>query len=97
MTILQRDSGVSISDIRVVFEQLIRKFPVMEIHLSAASSIIMSEDFENGVVKCFDGRSLHLTSSEKTALKPFEKEIVTVDTPYMPSSFPVDVLKCKKT
>ena len=59
-TILQRDSGLSFSDIRVVFDELIGKFPVMENHLSASSNIIMSKDFENGTVKCIDGRSLYL-------------------------------------
>ena len=68
----------------------------MESHL-ASSNIIMSKDFENGTVKCIDGRSSYLTSSEKTALKPFEKGISAVDTPYMPSNFAVDVLRSKKS
>ena len=68
----------------------------MENHLSASSNIITSKDFEKGIVKCIDGRSLYSTSSEKTALKPFEKEINAVDTPYMPSNFAADVLKSKK-
>ena len=67
----------------------------MENHLSASSNIIMSKDFEKGVVKYIDGRSLYLTSSEKQALKSFEKENIAVYTPYMPSNFAVDVLKCK--
>ena len=72
-TIFQRDSVISISDIRVLFDELIRNFPVMENHLSAGSNI-MSTDNENGIVKCVDERSLYLTSSAKTALKPFEKK-----------------------
>ena len=44
-------------------------------HLSKSASIVTSPDFENGIVKCIDGKYSELLFAEKIALKSLEKQV----------------------
>ena len=50
---LQREHGVTLSDIRTLFDGLISKFPDMEHHLSTSAKVVQNKDFENGIVKVY--------------------------------------------
>ena len=54
---LQQERGVSLSDMRALYDALIVKFPSMEQYLSQNADIVHSKDIENGMVKIIDGKA----------------------------------------
>ena len=93
---LQREHGVTLSDIRTLFDGLISKFPDMEHHLSTSAKVVQNKDFENGIVKCLEKKHSELTMSEKGALRKLERDTQIEDVAEESESFAKDLLVAKK-
>ena len=92
---LQRERGITLSDIRTLFNSLISKFPDMEHHLSTSAKVVRNKDFENGIVKCLKKHS-ELTMSEKVARRKIERDTQIEDVAEESESFAKDLLLVKK-
>ena len=65
------DGSVTMSILRVAFDNLIEAIPEMRDHLATDSNIVHSRDFENGVVKLQRNSESRLLPREKEALQCF--------------------------
>ncbi|OWZ21678.1 hypothetical protein PHMEG_0003738 [Phytophthora megakarya] len=61
--------------VRVLFDRIIKMYPVTKEHLSPDARIVHSPSFERGVVKVATNRVESLSEDETTALKPFELQM----------------------
>ncbi len=67
--------------VRMIFDQIVEKFPQMERRLSKAANIVDVEfrHFESAIVKILSSEEDQLKSQEKKAVKCFEKKEVDVN------------------
>ena len=93
---LQREHGVSLSDIRTLFDGLISKFLDMEHHLSISAEVFQNKDFENGIVKYLEKKHSELTMSEKVDLRKLERDKQIEDVAEESESFAKGLLLAKK-
>ena len=93
---LQREHGVTLSDIRTLFDGLISKFPDLEHHLSTSAKVVQNKDFENGIVKCLEKKHSELTMSEMVALRKLEGDTQIEDIAEESENFAKDLLLAKK-
>jgi hypothetical protein len=93
---LQRN-GISMSDVRLLFDAVIDEHPEMSNYLSRDSDILHSLSFESGLVKLIrDGESAKLVSQEKIALEKLKLESTANPSPQKELSFAERVLKRAK-
>ncbi len=93
---LQRD-GISMFDVRLLFDAVIDDHPEMSTYLSFRAGIVHSPDFETGLIKLMrDGESAKLVSEEKISLEKLKLEGTTNYSPQKNLSFAERVLKRAK-
>ncbi|EGZ09385.1 hypothetical protein PHYSODRAFT_254667 [Phytophthora sojae] len=68
---LQGDEGVTLLDVRDIFDALIERHPPVAQYLAANAAIVKSPAFENACVKVLLGNEAALTSEEQKLLSPF--------------------------
>jgi hypothetical protein len=64
-------------DVRICFDVLLEEYPSLDSHISTTSSIVYSEDFENGIVSLQKGNSQVLNNQEKEAMECFKISATT--------------------
>jgi hypothetical protein len=97
-TKLLQDQQRTLSEVRVIFDAMLSKYPEMERHISQRGRILHSPDFENGLVKLQDELWGDLTTQEELLMRPFllENADVQLISPTKPSSLAAAALKTKK-
>ncbi|GMF39161.1 unnamed protein product [Phytophthora fragariaefolia] len=72
VTVKLQVDGLSLADVRTLFDSVVQRFPSMKPQLMASASIVHSPVFESAAVKIINS-DLRLSSGERTAIKAFEK------------------------
>ncbi|KAG3117802.1 hypothetical protein PI125_g3478 [Phytophthora idaei] len=91
-TMKLQDDGMTLLDVRDIFDALIEKHPVVGTYLSADAAIIKDPDFESACVLALSGRIEGFTGDQQLMLHPFET------TPQAVIRTPrVDVLRALRT
>jgi hypothetical protein len=64
-------SDITMLDCRLIFDEILSRYPEMAGTLSTEASIIKFKDFENAICKVLGEDDDHLTVLEKALLRPF--------------------------
>ena len=70
---LQKPS-VNLAQVRLLFETISEKYPILRGRLQEDASLVFCKNFENGIVKIIDGSEENLTAAEKEEVAVFFKE-----------------------
>ena len=64
-----QDPSITLSQVRAMFDGMISKYPIMQLHLAADAdaAIVQNSALETGIVKLLDGMEDTLTAFEKNA------------------------------
>jgi hypothetical protein len=94
-------TDTSLSDVRILFDKLVKEFPIMSSFLSADAEIIKYPQFESGIVKLQNQEEHLLNSEEKKCLDIFlNNDSNSLDTMFVSdtndSDFAYNILKQKK-
>ncbi|ETI34443.1 hypothetical protein F443_19096 [Phytophthora nicotianae P1569] len=71
---------VSLFDVRVLFDHVIKHYPGTDLYLSPTASLVKFPDFENGIVKLMAGKENTLTRGERAAVVKLQQTTDTVAT-----------------
>ena len=101
---LQKEDGVTLSDVRTLFDALIVKYPqCCERHLTVDAHVVHNPDFDAGIIRIINGESHLMTVSEKFACRAFLKNAPDVEEVYpaangvgSPPSFAKNALGAKR-
>ncbi|RLN87599.1 hypothetical protein BBJ28_00027238 [Nothophytophthora sp. Chile5] len=69
---LQSADGVSLLDVRDLFDALIEQYPTLSDYLAADAAIVHDEEFESACVSVLLGESDRLSARQRVLLRPFE-------------------------
>jgi hypothetical protein len=73
---LQNETGVSLLEVRQIFDYTISKYQKLESHLSTKAKIVKSKDFENAIVKVLGGQEILLSADEAKNIECFLKSVL---------------------
>jgi hypothetical protein len=94
ITMQLQKEGISMYDVRILFDAVLAEYPDMAHHLSPDADVVHSPYFESGLVKLIrDGESAILAVSEKGALKNLKMEQNANPSPQKDLSFAERALK----
>jgi hypothetical protein len=71
VTLSLQDPKMTLSDVRLLFDEVLYRFPSMVGYLSKDATIVHSYHFENGIVKVLDDKEDQLVEKEKSDLECF--------------------------
>jgi hypothetical protein len=71
---LQR-SSLTINEGRMLFDSVIRAYPVTSYYLGIRASIVHSPDFECGIIKIMSGEETSMTEDERTTCRILEEPL----------------------
>lgn len=69
-------ADISLLDVRLIFDEVIKSYPSMASRLGAEASIVKYPFFESGICKVIDGQEENLCLEESEALSPFLLEVI---------------------
>ncbi len=70
---------LNLANARDLYDAILRKFPDMNFYLSDDASIILDNDFDNGLIKVLRDEERTLTEREKRAIEHFELDLTEED------------------
>ncbi|KAG6956591.1 hypothetical protein JG688_00011352 [Phytophthora aleatoria] len=94
-----QDDGMTLLDVRDIFDELIEKHPVVGTYLSADAAIVKDPDFESVCVLALSGRIEGFTGDQQLMLHPFEttpQAVIPDSTTGRPQSFADKVLAARE-
>jgi hypothetical protein len=100
-TLLLQDPKRNLEEVRSIFDEMLKHYPMMEHHLASYGGIVHSPNFENAIVKVIDDDIDSLTNYEKGLLVPFSISNctsigVTISPAKPDTSFALQALKKKR-
>lgn len=69
-------ADISLLDVRLLFDEVIKSYPSMSSRLETDASIVRYPYFESGICKVIDGQEENLCLEESELLRPFLLEII---------------------
>ena len=93
---LQKSKGITLADVRYLFDSLIEKFPVLDSYHSKNGEIVAHKKLENGLVAIIDSKTNELTPEETSSVKDFRCKIMAYRTTTSTSNFAEELLQAKR-
>jgi hypothetical protein len=69
-------ADISLLDVRLIFDELVKNYPSMSSRLGADARIVKFPYFESGICKVIDGQEEHLSLEESTILSQLKLEYI---------------------